>query len=288
MNETDLTRQETHFAFGKNWAAYADKISEAEIEEAEGGLSRLLGGERLDGKRFLDIGSGSGLHSLAALRLGAREVVSVDIDPDSVATTRAVLTRHAPDSHFRAEQASVFELHPERFGTFDTVYSWGVLHHTGDMVRAMHCAATLVREGGDFIFALYRRIWMDWFWKREKRWYAKASPKAQAKARAVYVALFCFGLGLTGRRFSDYVAAYRSNRGMDYYHDVHDWMGGWPYESIAPDEVEQMMTELRLVPVRVFVSRGRFFGRYSGLFGSGCDEYVYRRMREGTEARCAG
>lgn len=241
MSEHDLTRQEAHFAFGKNWAAYAEKITEAHIGEAERNLSRLLGGERLDGKRFLDIGSGSGLHSLAALRLGAREVVAVDTDPDSVATSQAVLARHAPHGRFRVEQASVFELDPHRLGDFDTVYSWGVLHHTGDLERAVRCAVALVREGGDLLLALYRRIWMDWFWKREKRWYAKASPQAQHRARAVYIALFRLGLRFTGRRFDDYVADYRRNRGMDFYHDVHDWMGGWPYESIAPDEVERMM-----------------------------------------------
>lgn len=89
--DQDLTRAESHFAFGRNWAEYAGKITEAEVREAEAGLLRLMGGERLEGKRFLDIGSGSGLHSLAALRLGAREVLAVDIDADSVATTRAVL-----------------------------------------------------------------------------------------------------------------------------------------------------------------------------------------------------
>ena len=77
----DLTSYESHFAFGKNWSAYAAKITAAEIAEAEKELSRLLEGGRLDGQRFLDIGSGSGLHSLAALRLGAREVVAIDIDP---------------------------------------------------------------------------------------------------------------------------------------------------------------------------------------------------------------
>lgn len=75
----DLTSVDTHFAFGKNWAAYAENVTAAEIAEAERGLSRLLGSDRLDGQRFLDIGCGSGLHSLAALRLGAQEVVAVDL-----------------------------------------------------------------------------------------------------------------------------------------------------------------------------------------------------------------
>ncbi len=274
---TDLTRATSRFAFGRNWAEYAEKITEAAIEEAVRGLSRLLGGARLTGLRFLDIGSGSGLHSLAALRWGAREVLAVDIDPDSVATTRAVLAHHAPGANARVEEKSVFDLAPERLGRFDVVYSWGVLHHTGDMARAIGKAAAMVEEGGIFVFALYRRTWMDAFWRWEKRWYAQASAQAQARARAVYVALFKLGLWATGRRFSQYVSNYRANRGMDFYHDVHDWMGGWPYETISPKEVAALMNGLGFSPVRAFVRYGRFLGRDSGVFGSGCDEYVYRR-----------
>lgn len=136
-------------------------------------------------------------------------------------------------------------------------------------------------EGGQFVFALYRRIWMDPFWRLEKRWYAKASPKSQARARALYVALFRLGLLATGRRFADYVAAYGQRRGMDFHHDVHDWMGGWPYESILPREVASMMSELGFARVREFTARGLLGERRVGLFGSGCDEYVYRRVSGG-------
>ena len=282
VTKEDMTRQETHFAFGENWASYAQKITRAEIDEAVRGLSLLLGGERLEGKRFLDIGSGSGLHALAAFELGAAEAVALDLDPNSVATTQAVLALHAPGKPYQVAQESVFDLTPDQYGTFDVVYSWGVLHHTGDMLRAIRTAAGLVREDGQFVFALYRRVWMDWFWRLEKRWYAKASPASQAHARAVYVALFRLGLRVTGRRFAHYVANYRERRGMDFHHDVHDWMGGWPYESILPREVALLMNELGFVRVREFCARGLLGGRRVGLFGSGCDEYVYRRVSGGT------
>ncbi len=278
----DLIRQEAHFAFGKNWASYARSIGRREIDEAVAALSRLLGGERLDGKRFLDIGSGSGLHALAAFELGAVEVVALDIDPDSVETTRAMLAAHVPDKPVQVAQASVFDLSPAQYGRFDVVYSWGVLHHTGDMLRAIRTAAMLVDEGGRFVFALYRRIWMDAFWRREKRWYAKTSPQNQARARALYVALFRLGLRITGQRFADYVAAYTQHRGMDFHHDVHDWMGGWPYESILAQEVESLMNELGFTRLYELVAPGLIGGRRVGVLGSGCDEYVYRRVSGGT------
>ncbi|MDE1984603.1 MAG: methyltransferase domain-containing protein [Gammaproteobacteria bacterium] len=278
----DLLNAESHFAFGKNWESYAELIDASRISEAQRSLARLLGNEGLAGKRFLDIGCGSGLHSLAALRLGATEVLAVDIDADSVATAAAVLSRHAPGKNFSVRQASVFEMAPTAFGQFDVVYSWGVLHHTGDLRRALRSASALVAPGGLFVFALYRKTWSCGFWKLEKRWYAHAEPAAQRKVCAVYLGLYRVGLGIRGRSFRRYVDSYKT-RGMDFYHDVHDWLGGYPYESMSPREVAGVMTELSMVPVRAFLHLGRLgrlLGRNPGFLGSGCDEYVYARPRD--------
>lgn len=268
----DLLAQESHFEFGKNWASYAKLITETQIDIAASELQRLLG-ERLDGKRFLDIGCGSGLHSLAALRLGASEVVSIDIDLDSVETTREVLGAHAPEDSWRALKMSVFELDPKALGEFDVVYSWGVLHHTGDLRRALPLAAKMVRSGGQFAFALYRKTLFCWFWRVEKRWYAHGTPGAQRAARAVYLVLFRLACVLRLRSYKKYVATYRARRGMDFFHDVHDWMGGWPYESIFPGQVDRLMRTLGFTPTRSF-ARARFA---VGVFGSGCDEYLYSK-----------
>jgi 2-polyprenyl-6-hydroxyphenyl methylase/3-demethylubiquinone-9 3-methyltransferase len=271
----ELTSIESHFAFGKNWASYAQKIDSEEIDEAVNELTRLLGGG-LDGKRFLDIGCGSGLHSLAAFRLGASSVTSVDLDADSVATTRAVLMRHAPDAVHDVRRLSVLEMSSADFGGFDVVYSWGVLHHTGQMHEALRRAAAFVAPGGEFIIALYRKTWSCWFWRLEKRWYSRASARAQSVADRLYISLFALALSMTGRSFDEYVQSYGC-RGMDYHHDVKDWLGGYPYESISVKEVDDLMTELGLQRRRVFARRGRFLGRCLGLFDSGCDEFVYVR-----------
>jgi SAM-dependent methyltransferase len=267
---SDLLGQESHFAFGKNWADYAKLVQEGQIEKAVEGLQRLAAGS-LQGKRVLDIGCGSGLHALAALRLGAAEVVSVDIDPDSVATARALLELHAPGKPWQVLQASIFDADPQSLGCFDVVYSWGVLHHTGDMYGAIRRAAALVAPRGQFIFALYRVTRLCWFWKIEKRWYARAGSRAQAFARSIYVALFRLAHRGT---FDAYVNEYSKNRGMSFYHDVHDWMGGWPYESISPAQVDRLMSDLGMRLVRCFTLEGI----RAGVFGSGCDEYVYGRI----------
>lgn len=273
-NVVNLLSVDSHFRFGKNWASYAELITEAQISEAAAALERL-GATSFEGRRILDLGCGSGLHALAALRLGAREVVAIDIDPDSVVTTRALLEGRAPDGPWSVGEASIFNFDPAVVGQFDVVYSWGVLHHTGDMSRALACAAALVAPGGKFCFALYRRTLMCGLWKFEKRWYTRASARAQLRALTIYVMMFRFGLTLSGRNFEQYVEGYKRHRGMDFYHDVHDWVGGWPYESTTVAAVDKMMRKVGLSKICAIGPTGIGFG----IAGTGCNEYVYQRLQ---------
>jgi SAM-dependent methyltransferase len=264
---------EVRFAFGNNWASFLAELDEPRILEAERSLQWLLGRDRLDGLRFLDIGSGSGLSSLAARRLGA-VVCSFDYDRQSVECTTSLRDRFFPgDANWLIEQASILDdQYLMQLGRFEVVYSWGILHHTGAMLKAMKNASQLAAPGGIFVFALYRRTRLCWFWALEKRWYCRASPRAQDIARWFYVLLMRLVFALVGRDFRAYVSNYRSNRGMDCFHDVHDWLGGYPYESISPIQVGQELANLGFTHVRSKVKP------YSiGLLGSGCDEYVYAR-----------
>ena len=282
----DLRRAESHFAFGKNWASYAESLDDAKIARAAADLKRLLGTVDVTGKSFLDIGCGSGVHSLAAIRLGASRLVGVDIDDDSVATTRRTLDRFAPSANASIQRASVFELDPAKLGTFDVVYSWGVLHHTGDMDQAIARASAMVAPGGVLIIALYRQTWVCGLWRIEKRWYTRTSLRMQAAARSIFVGWFRLLTTLIrpiqrwrGRRvppsFNEYVRNYQE-RGMDFHHDVHDWLGGYPYESILPDTLGAVMADRGFRRDAEFLTApGR--GRRHGLLGSGCDEYRFVR-----------
>ncbi|MCD6679528.1 MAG: class I SAM-dependent methyltransferase [Burkholderiaceae bacterium] len=279
MTDQALLSADSHFAFGKNWLDYAQKIDEQKIGQAVSDLHRLSGRNSFDGLTFLDIGCGSGLHALAAIRMGALRVVGVDIDTDSVEASRGTLARFAPEADARFECVSVFSMSPEAFGGFDLVYSWGVLHHTGDMYRALTVAAHLVRPGGGLMVALYKKTPFCGMWRVIKRWYSSASPDSQRRARRVRLGLQRLISRLKGRNLNAYVRNYGENRGMDFANDVHDWMGGYPYESISPEDCRAFFGELGFRLEREFVQKP---GRYlPGLLGSGCDEYAFTRSPPG-------
>lgn len=260
------------FEFGKNWESFSRLIDEQAIQRAQDRLAALLGTRDLSGRTFLDIGCGSGLHALAALRFGAERVLAIDLDANSVATAQSVLARYWDRSNYTVRQSSVFDVEAAAsIGQFDVVYSWGVLHHTGDMHRAIRIAAGCVKPDGLLAVALYGKTRYCGVWTRIKRWYVNASPDQQARAERWYVRLFGFYLLLRGKRLRTHIANYKHKRGMDFYHDVRDWIGGYPYESIAPAALLDLLRTEGLTPLRQNVRRR------SGLIGSGNDEYVFSK-----------
>jgi predicted RNA methylase len=265
----NLLEFESHFSFGENWAQYAQKIDERRIEEAERSLIRLLGGrEWIEGKTFLDIGCGSGLFSLAAVRLGCKRLLAVDLDPNSVETTRRTLERYAPaGANWDCKRISVFDLDPAHVGTFEVVYSWGVLHHTG----AIEKASTVVATKGTLALALYGKTPFCGLWRIEKRIYSRSPKWVQRVIEHVYHVAVAARLALKGESLKKRRETYFQQRGMDMYHDTRDWLGGYPYESISPHEAMTFLHKLGFAPIRSFVSP------CIGLLGAGCDEYSFTK-----------
>jgi 2-polyprenyl-3-methyl-5-hydroxy-6-metoxy-1,4-benzoquinol methylase len=174
MNVSASKAPAGHFAFGENWSKFADIVDEKMVDEATRGFQRLLG-DVVAGKSVIDIGCGSGLHALAALRAGAASVRAIDVDPRSVDTTRRLLGDRAPRPDWDCRLLSVFDLDPDIEGRFDIVYSWGALHHTGAMYDAIAQAASLVKPGGFLCLALYNKTPLCGFWRFEKKVYSCSS-----------------------------------------------------------------------------------------------------------------
>jgi len=266
MSANDLDRAETYFAFGKNWADYSALIDDKRIGEAKEALLKLIPENELRGRSFLDIGCGSGLHALAAAHIGVSRILAIDRDEDSVAATHGLLSAKKLDTPWTVQTMNVFDLDPERDGRFDVVYSWGVLHHTGAMWEALKKAAAMVAPHGLLAIALYRKTPFDAFWTFEKRLYARAPEPIQAAIRAGFVAAVRLAEIAAGK-------VYQPDRGMDFSHDVHDWLGGYPYETASPAEVDERLDDLGFRSERTVNRRTHLLG----LLGSGNDEYVYRR-----------
>lgn len=271
MNEIMI--EEKRFAFGKNWSKFLETINEERIKEAEQSLREMLHLDSLKEKSFLDIGSGSGLFSLAAARLGAEKIFSFDYDSHSVDCTRELRQRFFPDhKNWTIEKGSVLDKqYLNHVGVYDVVYSWGVLHHTGAMWQALENTIPLVKEGGYLFIAIYNdqgiisKVWTE---------IKKIYNKLPVFTRPFYVVLIWSPFELlmmakqvvTGHVPWQHWIDYKKKRGMSILHDIVDWIGGYPFEVASPEKIFR------------FYRDGAFqLKELKTKNGMGCNEFVFMK-----------
>lgn len=273
---------DTRFAFGKNWQSFRERaLNDERVAESRRGLERLLDLAQINGKSFLDIGSGSGLHSLAAFQMGASPLVSFDYDPDSVACTEALRRDRAPEAGERwrvLRGSAIDETFMRSLGTFDVVYSWGVLHHTGDMWRGIRNAMKAVNPGGALVLALYNRVegslgtLSSDSWRVIKKTYVEGSPLRQRAMLGAYTA-WRMGVAVSHRQHPLHeMRSYDPSRGMNWFHDARDWLGGYPYEYATVDEVTRFVERDAFTRTKVEAVHPQ---------GWGNNEFVFTRATEG-------
>ena len=262
------------FRFGENWSTFLSVLDDERIEEAVSSLRKMLGVDDLEGLTFLDVGSGSGLFSLAAIRLGAQRVHSFDYDPSSVGCTQELRRRYAPSAaQWTIEQGSALDDgYLRSLGRFDVVYAWGVLHHTGDMWRALENTVSLVAEGGTMFVSISNDQGLrSRVWRAVKRGY-NAMPPALRTAYVVVVmgprearSALMYAAALKPQGYIEEWTHYKRSRGMSRWHDLVDWVGGYPFEVAAPEEVFDFMS-----------ARGFGLRRLKTCAGGlGCNEFVF-------------
>jgi SAM-dependent methyltransferase len=275
MSFEQEVRDGERFEFGANWSRFLKLLDDDKIVQAEESLKAWHGVDSFEGKTFLDIGSGSGLFSLAARRLGAH-VTSFDYDPNSVACTTELRRRYfEDDSHWQVHRGSALDREwMETLGTFDIVYSWGVLHHTGDQWTAIANARAKVKPGGVVHLALYNdQGRTSTTWTRVKRAYLKAPrPISNLILYVSFARLWGPTLlrdvfkGKPGASYRNYgTGAAGAGRGMTPWIDMVDWVGGYPFEVSKPEEVFDFFREEGFSLRKMRTCGG----------GLGCNEFIF-------------
>lgn len=282
VSETDIVRQHANevsqgerFEFGKNWSAFLSTLDDERIAKAEESLREMLETDTLRGKTFLDIGSGSGLFSLAARRLGAK-VHSFDFDSNSYACTKELKRRFfADDENWKVEQGSALDRkYIESLGKFDIVYSWGVLHHTGNMWTALENASLPIAENGKLFIAIYNDTGSQAErWKWIKKTYCKLPGLLKTPFAVLAIApdegkkIISSLASLKPQNYIKSWTQYKNGRGMNRWHDIIDWVGGYPYEVATPDEIFEF-----------YKAKGFSLTKLKcGKVGLGCSEFVFEK-----------
>ena len=213
-------------------------------------LQKFLKMDSLEGKTFLDVGAGTGIYSLAALRLGAT-ATSFDFDDKCVACCEELKKSVPNPEMWTVKHGSILDSDfVKQFPQQDIVYCWGVAHHTGNMWQAIENLFSLVKPNGLLYLAIYNkadglaiypdgRIGSSRFWQKFKRFYSSLPAFIEYCIDAVVMSLLVLFYLATLRNPIKEIRGHRDyfSKGMSWRLNIRDWLGGYPYEYASVAEI---------------------------------------------------
>lgn len=262
-----MQQEHITFSFGQNWKDFLHTVGEQEILKAIEDIKEWVGND-LTEKRVIDVGCGSGIHSLAFNLLGAKELVSFDYDLKSVQATQKMWEKANCPSNWTVLEGSVLDKEfLGKLGKFDLVYSWGVLHHTGEMWNAIDNAINLVDKNGLFLIAIYLKGPQYQKHLKTKRKYNKASAlgkKIMVWRYILEVMLYRLRTGKNPFTWNE-----KKERGMNVYNDIIDWLGGLPYEVASREEIVKFFGDRNLELKKIVETQTE----------GGCSTYLFQLIK---------
>ena len=271
---TDKKTRINQFDFGENWNEFSiNALDQEKVKAAKLEFDDLLKGIDLDGMSFLEIGFGQGLSLIFAAQAGAR-VVGCDINPKCAEALTATnnVVQYSGITGIELVIGSILEevtveklkRNIEASGGYDIVHSWGVLHHTGEMWKAIKNSASLVKPGGYFAIAIYNRHWSSAPWWLIKRIYVSAPRFVQKVLIGLFSPIIWLAKLLVTRQRPGKMA-----RGMDFHYNVIDWVGGYPYEYASIEEIVKPLQQMGFNLVHSTEAE----------VPTGCNEFLFRKVR---------
>lgn len=259
------------FNFGKNWLNFTKSLNNQQIVDATQTLQTMLGRDSLEDLTFLDIGCGSGIFSLSAFLLKANKVTSFDYDINSVKSTQSLHDKYNNPKNWSIFRGDVLDK-PwlTSLGQFDIVYSWGVLHHTGDLWQALDHASLTVKPNGIFFISIYNdQGLISKLWVKVKHLYNRGPFILKWSMTAGWFLIVILNRIIQGIRHKQKSSQWfkGSERGMNLWYDTVDWIGGYPFETAKPGDLINFFGKRRFELVSKKLKSG-----------SGCNELVFRKL----------
>jgi len=265
-----MNHDKKQFDFGQNWKNFSEKkLNKDKIIQAQHDFKELVKDLDIKNKSFIDIGFGQGLGLLSSIIFGAKSV-GVDINEKCYETLERnkdffpeLKNVDIPIIIGSILDGSILEKIKSINKTYDILHSWGVLHHTGNMWTAIDNCCQLISQNGIFILAIYNKHWSSRLWYIIKKIY-NSSP-AIIKRLMIYK---FYAIIFIAKFLVTFKNPLKKERGMSFYYDIVDWIGGFPYEYATKDEIVEYL-------------------RYKGFnlikftkasVPTGCNEFIFRKV----------